>query len=134
MPSTRSHDEFRRRYEALYGRGAALPGAQLEIVTFRCRASGVTRKPLLTTADTLDPEPALEARRPPRSVYWAAWGRRAETAIYEGARLVPGNRIDGPAVIDTEVTTVVIHPGQALAVDSYGNFEITLAPPPDGAG
>ena len=30
-------------------------------------------------------------------------------------------------VIDTEVTTVVVHPGQVLAVDAYGNFEITLA-------
>ena len=30
-------------------------------------------------------------------------------------------------MIDTEVTTVVVHPGQTLAVDVYGNFEITLA-------
>ena len=125
------HEEFRRRYEALYGQGAALPNAQLEIVTFRCRASGVTRKPRLSTAATLEPDPAAEARRPPRSVYWAEWGRRAETAIYDGARLAPGNRIAGPAVIDTEVTTVVIHPGQTLAVDSYGNFEIALAPQAD---
>ena len=51
------HEEFRRRYEALYGRGAALPNAQLEVVTFRCRASGVTRKPRLTVADALQPEP-----------------------------------------------------------------------------
>ena len=128
------HEEFRQRYEALYGRGAALPGAQLEIVTFRCRASGVTRKPLLSTADMLDPEPAPEACRPSRSVYWASWGRRAETPIFEGARLAPGNRIEGPAVIDTEVTTVVVHPGQTLTVDSYGNFEIALAPSAEGAG
>ena len=128
------HEEFRQRYEALYGRGAALPGAQLEIVTFRCRASGATRKPLLSKADLLDPEPAPEARRPSRSVYWASWGRRAETPIFEGACLAPGNRIEGPAVIDTEVTTVVVHPGQTLTVDSYGNFEIALAPSAEGAG
>ena len=128
------HEEFRRRYEALYGRGAALPDAQLEVVTFRCRASGVTRKPRLTAADALQPDPAPEARRPSRSVYWAEWKRRAETPIYDGARLVPGNRIEGPAVIDTEVTTVVVHPGQTLAVDVYGNFEITLASTANDAG
>ena len=121
------HEEFRQRYEALYGRGAALPGAQLEIVTFRCRASGITPKPRLSAAEAVATAPAAEARRPSRSVYWAAWGRRAETPIYEGARLVPGNRIEGPVVIDTDVTTVVVHPGQTLAVDAYGNFEITLA-------
>ena len=128
------HEEFRRRYEALYGRGAALPNAQLEVVTFRCRASGVTRKPRLTVADALQPDPAHEARRPSRSVYWAEWKRRTETPIYDGARLVPGNRIEGPAVIDTEVTTVVVHPGQTLAVDVYGNFEITLASAANDAG
>ena len=128
------HEEFRRRYEALYGRGAALPNAQLEIVTFRCRASGLTPKPRLSAAGALQAAaPAPDTARPSRPVYWAAWGRRAETPIYDGARLVPGNRIEGPAVIDTEVTTVVVHPAQTLAVDAYGNFAIALAPGVDGA-
>ena len=48
--------------------------------------------------------------------------------------LCRANRFEGPAVIDTDVTTVVVHPGQTLAVDSYGNFEITLASGADGAG
>ncbi len=125
------HEEFRRRYEALYGRGAALPGAQLEIVTYRCRASGETPKPLLTAADRTIATVENDARRPARSIYWAEWGRRAETPIYDGARLEPGNRIEGPAVIDTEVTTVVIHPEQTLTVDAYSNFEIALAPQED---
>ena len=37
-------------------------------------------------------------------------------------------------MIDTEVTTVVVHPGQTLAVDVYGNFEITLASAANDAG
>ena len=65
---------------------------------------------------------------PPARSIGQSWGHRAETPIYNGARLVPGNRFEGPAVIDTEVTTVVVHPGQTLTVDSYGNFEIALAP------
>ena len=36
-------------------------------------------------------------------------------------------------MIDTEVTTVVVHPGQTLAVDAYGNFAIALDPGVDGA-
>ncbi len=120
----RLHGEFRQRYEALYGKGSALPGAQLEIVTFRCRASGETRKPRLSARRDEGASPPADARRAPRGIYWSEWGRRAETPIFDGARLRPGNRIEGPAAIDTEVTTVVVHPGQSLAVDAYGNFEI----------
>ena len=123
--------EFRRRYEALYGRGAALPGARLEIVTFRCRASGETPKPLLAAAETGDAAPGADARRPSRPVYWAEWERRAETPVYDGARLRPGNCVAGPAVVDMEVATAVVHPEQTLSVDPYGNFVIAL-PPRDG--
>ena len=120
------HDAFVERYERLYGRGASLPGAQLEIVTFRCRASGETPKPRLSRADTLTEKLPAGAQHPARPVYWAEWQRQEETAIYEGGALLPGNRIAGPAVIETAVTNVVVHPGQTLAVDEFGNFEITL--------
>jgi N-methylhydantoinase A len=49
------------------------------------------------------------------------------TPIYDGAFLVPGNAIKGPAVIETTDTTVVVHPGRTLKVDAFGNFEITFA-------
>ena len=42
----------------------------------------------------------------------------------ELALLVPGNRIKGPAVVETTDTTVAVHPGSALKVDAFGNFEI----------
>ena len=56
----------------------------------------------------------------------APMAQSSGTAIYEGNVLVPGNRITGPAVVETAVTNVVVHPGQKLAVDEFGNFEITL--------
>jgi N-methylhydantoinase A len=121
------HDAFVERYERLYGRGASLPGARLEIVTFRCRASGETAKPRLSRATTLTDEIPAAANRTPRPVYWAAWKRQEQTAIYEGSALVPGNRLDGPAVVETAVTNVVVHPGQSLRLDAFGNFEITIA-------
>ena len=117
---------FVERYERLYGRGASLPGAQLEIVTFRCRASGDTPKPRLTRAETMTDEIPAAAKRPSRPVYWAEVSRQEETPIYDGAALVPGNRLEGPAVLETAVTNVVVHPGQTLYVDAFGNFEITL--------
>ena len=50
--------------------------------------------------------------------------RAARSPIYDGALLVPGNRVVGPAVIETTDTTVVVHPSRSLKVDAFGNFEI----------
>ena len=49
---------------------------------------------------------------------------RVDTPIYEGHRLVPGNRLEGPAVVELDTTTVVVHPEQALRMDAFGNFEL----------
>jgi len=59
-------------------------------------------------------------------VYWADAKRRLDTSVYDGDRLVPGNRIDGPAIVETLDTTVVVHPMQKLWVDRFGNFAIDI--------
>jgi N-methylhydantoinase A len=120
---------FYARYEALYGRGSALAGAPLEIVTFRCRARVEVPKPKLLPAASLTEAIPPEARRPPRAVWWTEWGRLAETPIYDGHALLPGNLIPGPLIAETRDTSVVVHPGETLAVDRFGNFELRLGEP-----
>jgi N-methylhydantoinase A len=122
----RLHAEFFRRYEALYGRGSSLPGAALEAVTFRCRARVEMPKPKLLPADQLSEAIPAAAKRKARQVYWAEWGRLAETPIFDGHALLPGNRVKGPCVAETRDTSVVVHPGETLTVDRFGNFEILL--------
>ena len=137
------HERFTSLYERLYGSGSSLAGARLEIVTARCRASAATPKPFFVKQDALTGAIPSDASLGRRSVYWpriaetsgaAASGqpRRIETPIYDGHRLVPGNRLDGPAIVELETTTVVLHPGQTLQMDAYGNFE--LFPGPVGHG
>ncbi len=118
--------EFFRRYEALYGRGSSLPGASLEAVTFRCRARVEMPKPKLPPADKLTETIPPAAKRKTRQIYWTEWGKLAETPIFDGHALVPGNRIKGPCVAETRDTSVVVHPGETLTVDRFGNFEILL--------
>ncbi len=118
---------FVERYELLYGKGAALPGALLEIVTFRCRASARTPKPPLVAVETLSDRIPDAAKRAARPVWWEETKGFHETAIYDGSALLPGNAIEGPAIVETDVTSVVLHPGQHLAVDRYGNFEMRVA-------
>jgi N-methylhydantoinase A len=115
---------FTERYEQLYGRGSSYADARLEIVTLRLRATAATPRPKLSAARKLSATIGAKAKRGKRSVYWAELRKSAATPIYDGASLVPGNAIKGPAVIETTDTTVVVHPGRTLRVDRFGNFEI----------
>lgn len=117
-------ERFVERYERLYGRGAALPGARLEIVTFRCRSSAISRKPQLTATTELTSEIDPGAESGQRDIYWAETKTQSATPIYNGYKLLPGNSIAGPCVVETTTTSMVIHPGQSVAVDALGNFVI----------
>lgn len=49
-----------------------------------------------------------------------------DTAIYDGTRLEPGMRFEGPAIVEDPGTTVVVHPGNRVEIDDYGNIHIHL--------
>jgi N-methylhydantoinase A len=115
---------FYTRYEQLFGHGSSYAGARVEIVTLRLRASAATRRPQLTAAARRNATPSAKTMLGQRKIYWAELKRAAPSPIYDGALLLPGNRVRGPAVIETTDTTVVVHPGRSLAVDALGNFEI----------
>jgi N-methylhydantoinase A len=118
--------DFFARYESIYGRGSSFPEARLEAVTFRCRALAETAKPVLATrTDDIRPLPPAAVKNA-RAVYWADRKARCETPVFDGDQLDCGNRIAGPALVETADTTVVVPHGQALSVDRFGNFELDL--------
>jgi N-methylhydantoinase A len=118
------HERFYLRYEQLYGRGSSYRGTGIEIVTPRLRASAPTPRPKLKRVSTLTRRIAPQAARGKREIWWSELKRRVKTPIYDGALLVPGNRIKGPTVVETSDTTIVVHPGRTLGVDAFANFEI----------
>lgn len=117
-------DRFTERYEQLYGHGSSYRGARIEIVTLRLRASSPTPRPALKRARSMTARIARDALRGSRDIWWPEKRRALRTPIYDGARLVPGNRVKGPTVVETTDTTIVVHPGRSLRVDAFGNFEI----------
>lgn len=64
-----------------------------------------------------DPTSARVGNRP---VWWREFRDYCDTPLYEFGRLVPGNIVVGPAVIESEFTTVVVDPGQNFAIDQFG--------------
>src|SRR5436190_6483123 len=116
---------FVHRYEQLYGRGSALAGAQLELVVARLRAKALTPQPKLIKAKKSSARIPKEAVRKKRDIYWPDLGKRRATPVYDGEALASGNKIAGPAIVETADTTVVVQPGTRLKVDELGNFELT---------
>ena len=116
---------FVARYEQLYGRGSALAGATLEIVVCRLRARALTPRPRLVRSARSSNKIPTAAVRKKRDIYWPDLRKRRATPVYDGELLVNGNRIKGPAIVETADTAVVVHPGTTLELDALGNFEIT---------
>jgi N-methylhydantoinase A len=50
-----------------------------------------------------------------------------EADVYVGELLEPGMRFEGPAIVETRSSTVVVHPADELAVDEYGNLLIAIS-------
>jgi 5-oxoprolinase (ATP-hydrolysing)/N-methylhydantoinase A len=50
-----------------------------------------------------------------------------DTAVYDRDTLRHGNVIEGPAVVEEDVSTTVIEPGDQLTVDEYGYLVMELS-------
>jgi N-methylhydantoinase A len=108
----RFHAEHRRLY------GYDIPEEIIELVHFKVAAVGPTDKPRI---------PALSRNgaailKDERAVYFGEQDGWVLTPIYERDSLPVGARIEGPTVIEEAMSTTLVHPGQTLEVDPYGNF------------
>jgi N-methylhydantoinase A len=69
--------------------------------------------------------PADDAFSGARAVYFAETGY-VETPTYDRLRLRAGNRIAGPALVEECASTTVVHPGDRLEVDAFGDLVIDI--------
>lgn len=118
--------DFEAKYEAVYGKGAGYREAGIELASLRVNATGQTRKPEIRPAELASPTLASEAMAPPREVYWLETRSLTSTPVYLGERLVPGNTIEGPAIIEFSDTTVVVRPDQTCHMDTYSNLILNV--------
>ena len=114
---------FLDAYTKRYGAEAVPEKAGFEFVTYVVEAVGLLPRPDCARYPSagMDPGHALKGSRP---VYDMVEQGFVETPIYWGETLRNGNRIDGPAVIEYETTTVAIHSGQAGTVDEFLGISI----------
>jgi N-methylhydantoinase A/acetophenone carboxylase len=76
-----------------------------------------------------DPKGALIGER---KAYWPETKSWASTPIFQFEQLQPGNIVTGPAVVEAELTTIVVPPGQKFAIEKHGLgiLEAIVPPPP----
>ena len=110
-------ESFERQYEQTYARAAKFPQAGYHITDLGLVASSPKVRPRLREHALAGHRPAQTSRKGMRR----AWFRNDwhQTAIFDFARLAPGNRIDGPAVIEDRTTTYVVPPGRHVEIDRY---------------
>ncbi len=121
-------DGIKRRFDAVHETryGYSATAEKAEIVSLRSAVTGLMRKPTFEPITAGEAEPPAASFRGTRPVYFAEAGRHVDTPTYDRARLLAGNRIVGPALIEEYASTTVAHPGDVVTVDAYGDLVIDI--------
>jgi N-methylhydantoinase A len=111
------HDIYEREYTYRLDAAVEVVGLHL-VVAAEVGKLELSRQP--RSGATL--EDAVKAHR---DVDFATAGIHRST-IYDAERLEPGMGFAGPAIVEDPGTTTVVHPGNRVTIDDYGNTHIEL--------
>ena len=114
-------ERFHAQYEAEY---TYRLDAGVDFVGLHLVATADVGKPDITEQPLGDADTAT-AHAGSREVDFATDGKH-DAALYDGSALRPGMSFDGPAIVEWQGTSVVIHPGCSAQMDGFGNLRISL--------
>ena len=115
--TSRFHAAHQRRY------GHMAQAEAVEIVNFQVTAIASIAKPQPRKFDA--PQRPHAIPRGTRPAYFNA-SEPCEAPVWHRSDLPPGMRLAGPAIVEEQTSTIVLHPGQHAQVDEYLNIEIEL--------
>ncbi len=109
---------FHSRYQELYSYNQQ--DQEVRLVTLRVAAVGK-----LPRIAQLDQTPAGGAADPvaSRRIYLGEW---QDAPTYAADTLPAGAEIDGPAILESEFTTILVWPGDRATVDAMGGVELRV--------
>ena len=118
-------DVIKQRFFAEHERayGFHNPADAVEIINFRLIAVGRLRQP------TSRPARARAGAAPPAGQHRMVWflpDKAQDTPVYDRAALMPGDTIEGPAMIEQLDSTTLLFPGDRATVDPYLNLIVEL--------
>lgn len=89
------------------------------IESFTLKAIVPTQKPSLPVLPLQGQDPSA-AFTGTRKAYWPGIEDFVDTPIYSFEALCPGNLVQGPGIVEAQLTTIVVPPGQKLSIDCHG--------------
>ncbi len=113
-------ERFHRRHEELYT--YALPDQETVLVNARVAVAGLLSA-LPQEPDLPEVQPA--APRGERRTYLDDW---VTLPVYDFDALAPKQTIAGPAIIESEMTTVLLREGEIATVTPLGSLDVILPP------
>jgi N-methylhydantoinase A len=116
---TQFHNVHRQSY------GYAQQSAELELVTFRLRATLAGKPPSIGSPETAPKVEQRSKQHSCRAVLFDDSRLSVPATVYERSMLMPDSRLCGPAVIEQMDTTTLVPPGFVVAVDGNGNLRLS---------
>jgi N-methylhydantoinase A len=118
-------DRFEALYRRRYGPDSTFAEAGVELVSYRVRAIGAIDRPDLRQFAAGGEARVEDARVADRVTLVPAIGQPAEVGAYDLDLLPADGTLDGPALVWSPITTVLLDAGQRAVVDHYRNLVIT---------
>ena len=118
----RLRTEFDAAHERAYGYAA--PEDAVELVNVRLAAIGVTPRPRRAPLPEGGPDPGA-ALKGMREVWFTEGWRK--TGVFDRTKLLRGNVIAGPAIVEEPDASTLVHPGWEAAVDQHGHLLVRAA-------
>ena len=115
---------FAAAHERMYGFIAE--GETVQLVTYRVEATGVVPKAAFRAAPDAGPD-ASAAVVGRRDVWLPEAGSFVSCPVYDREKLRPGNRIEGPAIVEQMDATTVVLPDMTAYVEPYLNLVLEVA-------
>jgi len=116
--------DFHAEHEKRYGHKD--PAAPVELVNFRVEGIGEREPVFLTEIPSGKADPPQGSLKSIRKVYFEEKKIFLDTKILERERLLAGNVVEGPAIIEESSSTTLVHPGMTAKVDPYGSILIAI--------
>jgi N-methylhydantoinase A len=111
--------QFHEVYERTYGKGTAWPVPPLLLncaVTATGKIAGPRMKP-----EPLNPRSKAEMRKSEREVYMPTERRREVIPVYDEQKFSAGSRVEGPALVESVDTTLLVPRGVTAERDALLN-------------
>jgi N-methylhydantoinase A/oxoprolinase/acetone carboxylase beta subunit len=112
-------DAFNKEFSEAFSPFVVNPEGGIFIESFILKAIVPTKKIELPKL-TLEGASPAAARKGERPVYWPPEKDFRPTPIFTYESLRPGNRVEGPAIVEGEYTTLVVPPALHFSVDNRG--------------